>query len=84
MILKLMRHAIARLLSIIINTGERPNDKLLFVKRAFLRAKREMQAAIAFPVLILIDCRDVKQLRLANENLRIPEDTISMPKLARI
>ena len=54
------------------------------VKRAFLRAKREMRAAIAFPVLILIDCRDVKQLRLAIENLRIPEDTISMPKLARI
>ena len=35
----------------------------------------------AFAVLILIGCRDVKQLRLANENLRIPEDSVSMPKL---
>ena len=34
--------------------------------------------------LILIGYKYVKELRLANENLRIPEDTISMPKMARI
>ena len=45
---------------------------------------RNARAANAFAALILIDCIDVKQLRLANENLKIPEDTISMPKLARI
>ena len=32
----------------------------------------------------LIGFRDVKQLHLANVKLRIPEDTISMPNLARI
>ena len=35
----------------------------------------------AFAALILTDCRDVKELCLANENLRIPKDTISMPKM---
>ena len=45
---------------------------------------RNARAANAFPALILIGCRGVKQLPLANENLRIPEDSISMPKLARI
>ena len=45
---------------------------------------RNARTANAFAALILIGCSDVKQLRLANENLRIPEDTISMPKLARI
>ena len=45
---------------------------------------RNARAANAFAALILIGCRDVKQLRLVNENLRIPQDTISMPKLARV
>jgi len=42
---------------------------------------KNARAANAFAALILIGCRHVKQLGLANENLRIPEDTISMPKL---
>ena len=46
---------------------------------------RNVRAANAFATLILIGCRDVlKQRRLANENLMIPEGAISMPKLARI
>ena len=45
---------------------------------------RNARAANAFAALILIGCRDVKQLRLVNENLRIPQDTISMPKLAQV
>jgi len=45
---------------------------------------RNARAANAFAALILIGCRDVKQLCLANENLRIPEDTISIPKQAKI
>ena len=55
----------------------RPNDKLPSVKRAFLRAKGEMcglavWAENTFAALILIGCKDVKQLRSANEILRIP------------
>ena len=54
----------------------RPNDKLPSVKRAFLRAKREMCGMkIHLPpwwALMLTGCRDVKQLRSANEILRIP------------
>ena len=38
----------------------------------------------AFAAPILIGCRGVKQLRLANENLRIPEETFLMPKLTQI
>ena len=45
---------------------------------------RNARAANTFAALILIGCRDVKQLRLVNENLRIPKDTISMPKVARV
>ena len=33
---------------------------------------------------LLIGCKSFKQLCLANENLRIPEDAISMLKMARI
>ena len=54
----------------------RPNYKLPFAKRPFLRAKREVprnaRAENAFASQILIGCRDVKQLRSANEILRIP------------
>ena len=51
----------------------RPIDKLLSVKRAFLRTKRrKARAENAFAALILIGCRDVKQLHSANEILRIP------------
>ena len=57
-----------------------PNDKMPSVKR-----RRNTRAANAFAALIPIDCRDVNlHLRLANENLMIPEDIISMPKLVRI
>ena len=62
-----------------------PNDKLPSVKCSFLLGQtRNARAANAFSALILISCRDVKQLRLANENLRIPEDTISVPRQAWI
>lgn len=63
-----------------------PNDKLhaLYKTRLLAGQTRNARAANAFAALIRISCRDVEQLRLANGNLSIPEDTISMPKLARI
>ena len=45
---------------------------------------RNVRAANAFAALILIDCRDVKQLPLANENLTIPKDTILGPFILTI
>ena len=45
---------------------------------------RNARAANAFAALILFGWRYFKQLRLVNDNLRISQDTISMPKLARI
>jgi len=63
----------------------RPSDKLPSVKHSFLPGQtRNARAANACTALILIGCRYVKQLCLTNENLRIPEDTISVPKRAQI
>ena len=59
-----------------------PNDKLALCKTHLLGGQtKNARAANAFAALILIGCRHVKQVGLANENLRIHEDTISMPKL---
>ena len=49
----------------------RPNDKLPSVKRAFLRAKRERRGLQIHLPPDSDGCWDIKQLRLANENLRI-------------
>ena len=64
----------------------RPNDKLhaLYKSRLLAGQTRNARAANTFAALIRIGCRDVEQVHLANGNLRIPEDTISMPKLERI
>ena len=47
----------------------RPNDKLPSVKRAYLFAGQtgNMRAENTFAALTVIGCRDVKQLRSANE-----------------
>ena len=64
----------------------RPNDKLhaLYKTRLLAGQTRNARAANAFATLIRIGYRNVEKLRLANGNLSIPEDTISMPKLVRI
>ena len=62
-----------------------PKWQTAFCKTSLLAGQtRNASAANLVAAVILIACRYVKQLRLANEILRIPEDTISMSKITRI
>ena len=58
--------------------------KLPSVKYSFLRAKREMRGLKIhkFAALILFGCKDVKHATSLGQ--RDPENTISIPELARI
>ena len=63
-----------------------PNDKLPAVKRAFLRAKQEMRGLqMHLPHWFWLSAEISNNLAWPMRiKLRIPEDTISMPKLVRI
>ena len=72
-----MRYEIP-LLVIIIRLRAAKYQTVLCKTHLLAGQRRNARAANAFVALILIGCRDVKQLLLANENLRVPEDIISM------